>query len=183
MAAVSKRSAARRDLIEHYIYLAETAGIETADRFLARAEVTLADLLAQPRIGAPLDSGRVKLANASEWRKDPDTGKRRRIMRPRSEWISYVDESLRIVTDDLWERAQRRTRPAIDRAEEKRRELQELQGGAVLPNKAPCHLAPSGRAIPPPGGTRPRWPPGRDPEGAAVLVRVVRREDSPRAAA
>jgi site-specific DNA recombinase len=50
--------------------------------------------------------------NTSEWRKDPDTGKRKRVMRPRSEWISHVDESLRIVSDDLWDRAQRRTRPA-----------------------------------------------------------------------
>jgi len=33
-------------------------------------------------------------------------------MRPRSEWISYADESLRIVSDELWERAQRRTQPA-----------------------------------------------------------------------
>jgi site-specific DNA recombinase len=49
--------------------------------------------------------------NTSEWRKDPDSGKRKRVMRSRSEWISYVDESLRIVSDDLWERAQRRTRP------------------------------------------------------------------------
>jgi len=54
--------------------------------------------------------------NASEWRKDPDTGKRKRIMRPRSEWISYVDESVRIVSDELWDRAQRRTRPAKDEA-------------------------------------------------------------------
>ncbi len=53
--------------------------------------------------------------NTSEWRKDPDSGKRKRVMRPRSEWISYVDESLRIVSDDLWERAQRRTRPATDK--------------------------------------------------------------------
>jgi DNA invertase Pin-like site-specific DNA recombinase len=52
--------------------------------------------------------------NTSEWRKDPDSGKRKRVMRPRSEWISYVDESLRIVSDDLWERAQRRTRPVKD---------------------------------------------------------------------
>jgi site-specific DNA recombinase len=50
--------------------------------------------------------------NTSEWRKDPDTGKRKRIVRPRSEWISHVDESLRIISDDLWDRAQRRTRPA-----------------------------------------------------------------------
>jgi site-specific DNA recombinase len=50
--------------------------------------------------------------NTSEWRKDPDTGKRKRVMRPPSEWISHVDESLRIVSDELWDRAQRRTRPA-----------------------------------------------------------------------
>lgn len=48
--------------------------------------------------------------NVSEWRKDPDTGKRQRIVRPRSEWISHSDESLRIVSDDLYERAQRRFR-------------------------------------------------------------------------
>jgi site-specific DNA recombinase len=36
--------------------------------------------------------------NTSEWRKDPDTGKRKRVMRPRSEWVSSVDESLRIVS-------------------------------------------------------------------------------------
>ncbi len=52
--------------------------------------------------------------NTSEWRKDPDTGKRKRVERPRSEWISYVDESLRIVSDDLWDKVQRRTRPAKD---------------------------------------------------------------------
>jgi len=52
--------------------------------------------------------------NTSEWRKDPDTDKRKRVARPRSEWISYVDESLRIVSDDVWERAQRRMRPAKD---------------------------------------------------------------------
>ncbi|MDB6102073.1 MAG: pinR [Gammaproteobacteria bacterium] len=52
--------------------------------------------------------------NTSEWRKDPDSGKRKRVMRPRSEWISYVDESLRIVSDDLWQRAQRRTQPVKD---------------------------------------------------------------------
>ncbi|HEY0942515.1 MAG TPA: recombinase family protein [Steroidobacter sp.] len=49
--------------------------------------------------------------NTSEWRKDPDTGKRKRVMRPRSEWVTSADESLRIVSDELWERAQRRVRP------------------------------------------------------------------------
>jgi site-specific DNA recombinase len=48
--------------------------------------------------------------NTSEWRKDPDTGKRLRVMRPKSDWISHTDESLRIVSDALFERAQRRMR-------------------------------------------------------------------------
>jgi hypothetical protein len=46
--------------------------------------------------------------NTSEWKKDPDTGKRKRIERPRSEWISRADESLRIISDGLWERARLR---------------------------------------------------------------------------
>jgi site-specific DNA recombinase len=50
--------------------------------------------------------------NTSEWRKDPDTGKRQRVARPRSEWITHRDDSLRIVSDDLWQRAQRRLVPA-----------------------------------------------------------------------
>ena len=52
--------------------------------------------------------------NYSEWRKDPDSGKRKRVMRPRSEWITHVDESLRIVSDELWERAQKRINPEKD---------------------------------------------------------------------
>ena len=40
--------------------------------------------------------------------KDPDTGKRQRITRPRSEWITHVDESQRIVSDELWQRVQQR---------------------------------------------------------------------------
>jgi site-specific DNA recombinase len=50
--------------------------------------------------------------NQSEWRKDPDSGRRVRIERPSSEWIIYRDESQRIVTDELWGAAQRRLRPA-----------------------------------------------------------------------
>lgn len=48
--------------------------------------------------------------NTSEWRKDPDTGKRLRVLRPKSEWITHADESLRIVSDALFERAQGRMR-------------------------------------------------------------------------
>lgn len=43
--------------------------------------------------------------NVSEWRKDPDTGKRQRVVRPRSQWITHADESLRIVSDELFAQA------------------------------------------------------------------------------
>lgn len=57
----------------------------------------------------PLYAGRVHW-NTSEWLKDPDSGKRTRRARPQSEWVTHTDETLRIVTDALWQRAQRRTR-------------------------------------------------------------------------
>jgi site-specific DNA recombinase len=45
-----------------------------------------------------------------EWRKDPDTGQRMRIERPESAWITRLDESRRLIADELWHRAQRRAR-------------------------------------------------------------------------
>jgi site-specific DNA recombinase len=40
--------------------------------------------------------------NRSQWIKNPDTGKRRRILRPRNEWTVVELPELRIVPDDLW---------------------------------------------------------------------------------
>jgi toxin ParE1/3/4 len=51
---IDKREAARRDLIEHYIYLAESGGTELADRFLRQAEASFEGLGRQPLMGAPL---------------------------------------------------------------------------------------------------------------------------------
>jgi DNA invertase Pin-like site-specific DNA recombinase len=48
--------------------------------------------------------------NTSEWVKDPDTGKRMRRERPRSEWLEHRDESLRVISDATFERAQQRAR-------------------------------------------------------------------------
>ena len=45
-----------------------------------------------------------KAWNRSRWIKDPDTGKRRQVARPKSEWIVRDDESLRIIPQPLWER-------------------------------------------------------------------------------
>ena len=46
--------------------------------------------------------------NKSESRRDPKTGRRRRFPKPESEWITIVDESLRIIPQDLWESLQER---------------------------------------------------------------------------
>jgi site-specific DNA recombinase len=52
--------------------------------------------------------------NRSEWTKDPDSGKRIRRERPKSEWITR--DGPRIVSDDLWAAAQRRLKPMPDDA-------------------------------------------------------------------
>lgn len=67
MATVYRRAAARQDLIEHYVYLAEHAGEEVAERFLASAETSFGDLATQPRIGAPLLLKRPELAGLRKW--------------------------------------------------------------------------------------------------------------------
>ena len=53
MARVLKREAAKRDLIIQWVWYAETATIEVADRFLAATEATLALLATQPESGSP----------------------------------------------------------------------------------------------------------------------------------
>lgn len=68
MPQVFKRPAARRDLIAHYVYLAENAGEEAADRFLLNAQLSFEDLAAQPAIGAPVWARAPELADLRKWR-------------------------------------------------------------------------------------------------------------------
>lgn len=73
MPIVSKRESAKRDLVEHVVYLAENAGLDVADRFLSCAESSFNDLARQPMMGAPLTLKRPELANIRKWRvKDSD---------------------------------------------------------------------------------------------------------------
>lgn len=46
--------------------------------------------------------------NRAQWVKDPDTGRRRRVPRPRSEWVVQPRPELRIVDDALWRAVQAR---------------------------------------------------------------------------
>lgn len=68
MASVYQRATARRDLLEHFEYLAENAGLDTAERFLAHAEASFDDLAEQPKMGAPLTLNHRELAGLRKWR-------------------------------------------------------------------------------------------------------------------
>lgn len=68
MPAVHQREAARRDLMEHFVYLAEHAGIDTAERFLSNAEASFNDLARQPTMGAPLTLRHPDLVGMRKWR-------------------------------------------------------------------------------------------------------------------
>ena len=68
MPTVTQREAARRDLIEHFVYLAESAGLDVAERFLTNAEACFSDLAWQPKMGAPLSLKHPDLANVRKWR-------------------------------------------------------------------------------------------------------------------
>lgn len=67
MPRIAQSEAARRDLIEHFVYLAENAGLDVADRFFAQAEMTFEDLVHQPRIGTPLHLKHAALAQIRKW--------------------------------------------------------------------------------------------------------------------
>ena len=67
MPKVYQRAAARRDLVEHFVYLGENAGLNTAERFLTNAEASFNDLAVQPMIGAPLTLRHPDLAGMRKW--------------------------------------------------------------------------------------------------------------------
>ena len=67
MARVYRRAVARRDLIDHYVYLAENAGAATAERFLSQAETSFNSLAEYPEMGVPLKLSHAKLAGLRKW--------------------------------------------------------------------------------------------------------------------
>ena len=67
MARAVQRVAARRDFINHYVYLAENAGLDTAKRFREAVELTYAELAHNPGIGAPGKVRQGKHAGVRVW--------------------------------------------------------------------------------------------------------------------
>ena len=68
MPIVTKREAARRDLVEHFVYLAENSGPDVAEHFLRSAEASFAELARQPQMGAPIKLSHPDLAHLRKWR-------------------------------------------------------------------------------------------------------------------
>jgi toxin ParE1/3/4 len=68
MATVYQRAAARRDLVEHFVHLAENAGLDKAERFLKNAQASFDDLADRPMIGAPVKLRSSALAGIRKWR-------------------------------------------------------------------------------------------------------------------
>jgi toxin ParE1/3/4 len=58
VATVHKRASAKRDLVEQYVYLAEHAGLELAERFLTNAGETFTDLSRNPGMAASCPGAR-----------------------------------------------------------------------------------------------------------------------------
>lgn len=68
MSKVYRRAAARQDLEDHAVYLMENAGLETAERFLVRAESSFSELAGQPMMGSPLSLKSPELSGLRKWR-------------------------------------------------------------------------------------------------------------------
>ena len=68
MGQVRTRATAREDLVAHFVYLAESASLETAERFLTRAEESFTDLASHPDMGSPLALRARELAGVRKWR-------------------------------------------------------------------------------------------------------------------
>jgi len=67
MGKVHKHAAAKRDLVEHFVYLAENAGLETAERFLLQADASFSFLGRHPGSGVELARSRPEMAGMRKW--------------------------------------------------------------------------------------------------------------------
>lgn len=67
MTRIDKRAAAKRDLVGHYVYLADQAGLEVAERFLRHAEESFASLSRHPKMGIALKLRPSELTGIRKW--------------------------------------------------------------------------------------------------------------------
>ena len=68
MPTIYRRESARRDLVAHFVYLAENVSLSTANQFLEKVEVSFRELAAHPRMGSPLNRALSNLTGIRKWR-------------------------------------------------------------------------------------------------------------------
>ena len=68
MSKVYQRDRARRDLVEHFVYLADNASHDVAERFLTNAQTSFDELASSPLSGSPLTLRNPALAGMRKWR-------------------------------------------------------------------------------------------------------------------
>jgi toxin ParE1/3/4 len=67
MGRVHKHAAAKRDLVEHFVYLSENAGLDVADHFLLQADESFSDVASHPALGVELALLKAEVAGMRKW--------------------------------------------------------------------------------------------------------------------
>lgn len=67
MPKILKRSAAQRDLVAHFMYLAENASVSVADRFLTCVDTSIQQLAQHPQMGRAVRSANRRLDGIRKW--------------------------------------------------------------------------------------------------------------------
>jgi site-specific DNA recombinase len=86
-------------------------------------------------LGNAIYNGR-QIWNKTKWVKDPATGRRRRTLRPPSDWIITEHDELKIIDDDTWTAAEARTRAIRARTSQR----QQQQGHQASGGRGPKYL-------------------------------------------
>ena len=86
-------------------------------------------------LGNQIYNGR-QMWNKTKWVKDPATGRRRRTMRPPSEWVITEHEELKIIDNAMWAAAEARTREIRSRTTKQRR----VTGNGASGGRGPKYL-------------------------------------------
>ncbi|MDP2224983.1 type II toxin-antitoxin system RelE/ParE family toxin [Nitrosomonas sp.] len=68
MPKIYQCAAARRDLVEHFVYLAENANLETNERFLAQTKASFNALAGQPMDRCTINAMRFNISGHAQWR-------------------------------------------------------------------------------------------------------------------
>ena len=68
MSRVLKRAPAKRDLIDHFVFLGENASIDVARRFLKSANSTMEELAQMPEMGASRTFRNPRYVGVRMWR-------------------------------------------------------------------------------------------------------------------